>query len=735
MLRDFAPRLYQETILSTSSQKNTLVVLPTGMGKTAIGLMLAVQRLKQFPSSKIIFLAPTKPLVEQHKTTFDKHLEIEKEKMIVFTGFVKPEKRAELWKDAKIIFSTPQGLENDIITEKIDLSEVSLIIFDEAHRATGDYAYNFIAKQYLKKARYPRVLALTASPGTDLEKINEICVNLGIEDVEVRVKEDPDVKDYVQNTTFQWVSVNLPSQFYDTKKYLDDCLKSKLKDIKSHGVFENVVNVSKTDILKLQAQIHARLAKGEKDFELMKAMSVAAEMIKVMHALELLETQSVESTLSYLEGIYSSAASSKTKAVQNLAKDINFKSALVKARATVEKKIEHPKMTELKKIVANELQKDTKILIFNNYRENAQKIVEELNKIGARCALFVGQTKKNGSGLSQKEQKKVVEDFREGKYNVVVATSIGEEGLDIPKVDSVIFYEPVPSAIRSIQRRGRTGRNDEGKVIVLFAKGTRDEAYRWSAHHKEKRMYRVLDDLKKKIALKNVQVKTLDEYYPDIKIIADYREKANAIIKYLMDSGIKIELKNLDTSDYMLSSRVGVEFKTQKDFVDSIIDGRLLNQIKNLKNNFEKPLVIVEGSEDLFSQRNIHANAIRGMMATIMVSYSIPLLFTRDSQETSAIFTSIARREQEKGSSEFSLHVKKPVNIKEQQEYVISSLPSVGPSLAKELLDKFGSIKNIINASEEELKKIDKLGDVIAKKVKEVVEVDYNKSLKDYLIG
>ena len=174
MLKNITPRLYQETVMSTCVDKNCLVVLPTGMGKTVIALMLASQRLKTFPNSKILFLAPTKPLVEQHLETFRKHFDISEEELSVFTGLIKPAKRAEMWNTSKIIFSTPQGLENDIITNRINIRNVGLIIFDEAHRATGEYAYTFIAKQYHKKARYPKILALTASPGSNLEKINEV---------------------------------------------------------------------------------------------------------------------------------------------------------------------------------------------------------------------------------------------------------------------------------------------------------------------------------------------------------------------------------------------------------------------------------------------------------------------------------------------------------------------------------------------------------------------------------
>ncbi|MBD3310622.1 DEAD/DEAH box helicase, partial [Candidatus Woesearchaeota archaeon] len=205
MLKGFEPRLYQETILATAADHNTLVVLPTGMGKTAIGFMLAVNRLKRFPGSKILMLAPTKPLAEQHMNSFRKVMDLPKERFALFTGQISPEKREELWKDAQLIFSTPQGMENDVISSRIDLGDVSLLIFDEAHRTVGDYAYVFIAKQYARKARYPRILGLTASPGSDLEKIKEVARNLHAEEIEVRTDSDPDVKPYIQDIRIEWV--------------------------------------------------------------------------------------------------------------------------------------------------------------------------------------------------------------------------------------------------------------------------------------------------------------------------------------------------------------------------------------------------------------------------------------------------------------------------------------------------------------------------------------------------
>ncbi|MBW3004753.1 hypothetical protein KY310_02890, partial [Candidatus Woesearchaeota archaeon] len=314
---------------------------------------------------------------------------------------------------------------------------------------------------------------------------------------------------------------------------------------------------------------------------------------------------------------------------------------------------------------------------------------------------------------------------------VLIATSVAEEGLDIPKVDLVMFYEPLPSAIRTIQRRGRTGRQDKGRVIVFLAKNTRDEGYRWSSFHKEKRMHRVLKDLKSKLQLRKEAQPKLAKFCDDvqkIKIFADYREKGSGTIKELCDLNVDLKLEMLDSADYVLSSRVGVEIKNVKDFVDSIVDGRLLGQLKVLKEKFERPVVIIEGQEDMFSMRNVHPNAIRGMLATIAVSYGIPVIQTKDFKDTAHTLLAMARREQEKnGDKDFSLHsCKKPLTLKEQQEYIVSSLPSVGPSAAKELLKHFKSVKNVVNASEDKLKEVNKVGQKIAKGIKDVVEKEYD---------
>jgi len=767
-LKDFTPRLYQENIFNTCTKNNTLVVLPTGVGKTAIFLMMAAYRLNLYPKSKVLLLGPTRPLIEQYSQVFEKHFNIPKDKMVMFTGFVSPETRAELWKNAQIIFSTPQGLENDILSNKIDISNISLIGFDESHRATGEYSYNFVAKQYMKKALHPRVLALTASPGTDQETINEVCVNLYIEKIEVRTTEDQDVAPYVKDVDIKKIFVDLPDEFLEIKKYLELSYKSKFNELKNLGFTVEGVKYSKKNILGMQAAIHAKMAQGERDFETLRAVSLLAEIIKIHHAIELVETQGIAPLKDYMDKLQGEARTGKTKATINLVKDVNFRSAYIKAEKLVGK-FEHPKFEELKRIIQEELDPKNpdnvtkKIIIFSQYRDSGSKITKELTSMGFKTKLFVGQAKKKDTGLTQKKQKEMIEEFSNTNFNVLVSSSVGEEGLDIPQVDLVIFYEPVPSAIRKIQRSGRTGRLDDGRIIMLITKDTVDEVYYHVARNKEKMMYRTINNMNKNynngtndvkqsnqtinqaidVSMGNGNnnkndtkgTKTLMDYQEipkesevqaqntKVRIIADYREKGSNVLKELLDN-VNLSLEKLAIGDYLLSSKVAVEFKTIPDFVDSIIDGRLLSQLKELK-KYERPLLIIEGTDDIYSVRKIHPNSIRGMIATITVSYGIPIIQTRNAKDTAEYLISIAKREQSEEKNEIQHHYKKPETIKEQQEYFVSALPNIGMGGARPLLKHFKNVKNIVNASEEDLKKVDLIGPKKSKALKDIFDKDW----------
>jgi Fanconi anemia group M protein len=264
-----------------------------------------------------------------------------------------------------------------------------------------------------------------------------------------------------------------------------------------------------------------------------------------------------------------------------------------------------------------------------------------------------------------------------------------------------------------------------------MAQNTRDEGYRWSAHHKERKMHQVLaelrTDLRKRFPSQPPLMKYEKPEQPTL-VFADYREKGSGVLKELVELGVSLKLEMLNVADYVLSPRCAVEFKTVEDFAQSIIDGRLLDQLKNIKQSYDRPVIIVEGSQDLFKVRNIHPNAIRGMLATIAVSYGIPIIYTKDAKDTAAQLVAIAKREQAVSKETFQPHAEKRAStVQEQQEYIVSSLPNVGLNLAKELLEHFKSVKNIVNASEEELKKVEGVGEKKAKAIKDAVEKEYQK--------
>jgi len=722
-IKDFKPRLYQENIVHTSLTKNTLVVLPTGLGKTSIAMMLAVNRLNNFRNSKILFLAPSKPLVAQHRNTFKKHIDA---KMEIFTGEVKPELRKELYENNEIIFSTPQIVANDITNKKINLKNFSLLVLDEVHKCVGNYDYVLVAKEFMKESQYPRILGLTASPGSDKAKIDEIRKNAFIEEIEIRSNDDIDVKPYVQEVKIDWIKIELPSKFLEVRKFLIDALRERMKRLKGWGLIGSSQDmVGKGQLLDLQARIHRKISEGHKDVRLWDGISLTAQCIKISHAIELLESQGISSLYKYMNGIFESSENTQVKAIRAIVKDINFKSAYIKCKALYEESIEHPKMDELKKIVSEELiNDDVKVIIFTQYRDSAKLVEKELTNMKIKSSIFIGQQKKEGQGMKQKEQIKIIEDFKQNKFNVLISTNIGEEGLDIPEVDLVLFYEPIPSAIRYIQRKGRTGRQSKGRIVILIAKNTKDEASHWTAFNKEKKMYKLLKGINDKISLDKQP--TLENFGNNdkLKIIVDHREKG--IVNELKDLELDVELKDLKAGDFVLSDKVGVELKTKEDFINSIIDGRLIKQLKLLRENFEIPLLIIQGEEDIYSLRNIHPNAIRGMLASIAISYNIPIIYSKNIKDTAAILKIIAKREQDPDLKSIYLRSeRKPLTLKEQQEYIIQSLPGVGPNLSKSLLGNFKSVKNIFNADIDGLKEVEKIGKKKAENIKKVIDQEY----------
>lgn len=508
-----SPRDYQQKIFETARDNNTLVVLPTGLGKTLIALMLSVERQKKFPGKKVLMLAPTRPLVEQHFKSYQKNLPELFADLQLFTGEIPAKQRQKTFQTADIIFSTPQCIANDLNSGLYTLQDVSLLIIDEAHRCLKNYDYTKVVDFYKRQTpdELRRILGLTASPGSEQENVKEICKHLAVSEIEIRSRDSPDVKPYLQELEFEKVVVPFPPEFLEIKLLLKKIYESKTEELRRRNLLFGPAN--KISLLKLQAKLAAMYTR-ERDFNAMMGMSLTATAIKISHALELLETQTLSGVNEYFSSLIEQANQKKSKAVQNLVKSAEFTLAKTALQNLLDKKIEHPKIEETAVIVENQFKEkqNSKIIIFTQFRETGLTLTRRLNEVpGVRAQSFFGQAKKNGSGLSQKEQKEIIQKLNDGELNVLVATSIGEEGLDISEVSCVIFYEPIPSAIRKIQRTGRTARLKPGKLIILVTKDTRDVINHYASSAREKKMYKILENVKADIKEES-KIKTLDDF-------------------------------------------------------------------------------------------------------------------------------------------------------------------------------------------------------------------------------
>lgn len=218
-----------------------------------------------------------------------------------------------------------------------------------------------------------------------------------------------------------------------------------------------------------------------------------------------------------------------------------------------------------------------------------------------------------------------------------------------------------------------------------------------------------------------------------MKIIVDHRERGSGIIEELHKHELEVAVQELKIADYVMQGKnaegkiqnVGIERKTQNDFLNSIIDNRLIEQLLILKENFDAPILILEGDENIYEIRDFHPNAIRGMLASVAIDFQIPILSTKNFRDTAALLAIIAKRLEKPRKAISLLSKRKPLTLKEQQEYLVSSLPGIGSTIAKSLLKKFKSIKEIVNADSKDLQKVDKLGPKKASKIKKILTKKY----------
>ncbi|MDM7935402.1 MAG: DEAD/DEAH box helicase, partial [Methanothrix sp.] len=580
-------RLFQLDLAATALKASTLVVVPTGLGKTVVALMVLLARLEM---GRILFLAPTRPLVEQH-ASFLRQVLMDPSMVEMMTGEMPPDDRAQAWARARIVVSTPQVIENDLLSRRISLEDVSLVIFDEAHRAVGSYSYVYIAGRYSRESEDPLVLGITASPGSESEKIAEICSNLGIVRIQTRSESDPDVAPFIHHREIEWVKVAVPEELLRIRDALEGVLRERIDDLNRLGVSPARIDhrASKKELLSLQATLVAS-SRRQPNPAFFRGISMMAEILKLHHAVELAETQGPDALLRYLQRLEGEALSKGgSKASRRIMEEQRTRQAMEILRTT---KVEHPKLPLVRRILREQIEQypESRIMVFTNYRDTASALMGYLRGDPLiRAERFVGQSsREDDEGLSQRRQAEILGRFRDGQVNVLIATSVGEEGIDIPSTDLVLFYEPVPSEIRSIQRKGRTGRARAGRVVVLMARGTRDEAYYWISDRKERSMRRQMKGLSERVSSERMMAKEAEIRQTQITdlheggVLVDPREREMG--KLLEARGLSVTLRTLEVGDYVVSDRLAIERKTAQDFVESIIDPErnLFRQVADL---------------------------------------------------------------------------------------------------------------------------------------------------------
>ncbi|MGI0071953.1 MAG: DEAD/DEAH box helicase [Thermoplasmata archaeon] len=472
-----------------------LVVLPTGLGKTVIAALVAAEVLRRSPG-RVLVLAPTRPLVQQHADTFGRWLVPMRSAR--FTGTVRRTVREGSWETADLVFATPEIVRNDLGSGRYRLDEVALVVFDEAHHAVGKYAYVPIAEQFrAERPARARTLGLTASPGGKDERIEEVVRVLGVERVEARAREDPGVAEFVQPTDVDLLWVDLPPEATRIRDLLADASHETARKLQKMGYLRKkpIRSLSVKDLIALRAEIFARPGPMVRRFGPLLYQLV---LLHLHHAQERLETQGLRPFVQYLERVAAKEKPSRGDVAFLKIPEVGRAHAEAEEYLRTGKEPSHPKLDALVGLVRATLERPQnhppRVLVFAQYRDTIQGIQSMLELQGWTVGRFVGQATRDADdkGMSQKDQGRVLDGFRAGRFPVLVASSVAEEGLDVPDVDLVVFFESVPSEIRAIQRRGRTGRTSLGRVAVLLTRETRDVQYQAAEVRRERSMKRIV---------------------------------------------------------------------------------------------------------------------------------------------------------------------------------------------------------------------------------------------------
>ncbi|XP_030489339.1 DEAD-box ATP-dependent RNA helicase FANCM [Cannabis sativa] len=474
-------RDYQLAITEKALFSNTLVALPTGLGKTLIAAVVMYNYFRWFPDGKIVFTAPSRPLVTQQIEACHNIVGIPQEWTIDMTGQISPTNRACLWKSKRVFFVTPQVLEKDIQSGTCLVKYLVCLVIDEAHRAMGKFSYCVAVQELMNVPVQLRILALTATPGSKQQTIQQIIDNLRISTLEYRNESDHDVSKYVHNRKIELIQVAMGQDAVEINNKLSDVIRPYLAKLCEKGVLPNrdFKTLSPCDLLSSRETFRLAPPPNLSQIMIRDMEGYFGLLLTLYHIRKLLSSHGVRPAYEMLE--------EKLKQ-GSFARYMSRNEDMFKAKLIMQQCLSHgapsPKLSKMLEVLLDHFKKNdperSRVIIFSNFRGSVRDIMDALAKLGniVKATQFIGQSSgKSSKGQSQKVQQAVLEKFRAGGYNVIVATSIGEEGLDIMEVDLVICFDSNVSPLRMIQRMGRTGRKNDGRVVVLACEGTELKAY------------------------------------------------------------------------------------------------------------------------------------------------------------------------------------------------------------------------------------------------------------------
>ncbi len=477
-------RAYQLEAVDVALSSSTLLVLPTAAGKTAVAWMAIAEMLER-TNGWALMIAPTAALVKQHFDDLELVFDKDSTKPISMSGAIPPSKREGMWNKGRLVVSTPQVVRNDVNRGLLDLSDCCLLIIDEAHHSTGERAEAQVADLYLELANEPLIIGMTASPGSNTEKVQEICNRLRVGRIHLRTSEDNMLSEHLANLDIEELKVRVPDEIRELAEPLVRWQESIVERERRLGRYVMPGAVTHRGLANAMERANLAVRRGQADAY--GSMSRIGLAMSLHHLINHLLCQGL--------------ADAEKKNTRNLLRDSRIRSL---RDSLAEMPESHSKVGAVRRLVRERIRRDpeSRIIVFATYRDTVSALETALlNLKDVRPIQFIGQSKRaSGTGLTPKQQVERIESFRAGDGNVLIATSVGEEGLDIPTADLVIFYEPVASEIRTIQRRGRTGRQRDGDVVVLIAEDTRDEGARAAALRREQNMHRAVARVGRKLA-------------------------------------------------------------------------------------------------------------------------------------------------------------------------------------------------------------------------------------------